>query len=134
MTRRKVDNEMKLTKKITIRVPIPFYQRMEKWLDQSNCNTMAELARSIVCKEQILWYHKDASLESTAIELAGIRKELNAIGKNINQVTHHFHGTENPNRKMFHALKVAEEYRKVGVKVDKLLTMVSEISQKWLQK
>lgn len=134
MTRRKVDSSAKLTRKITIRVSIPFYQKMEKWLEQSNCQTIAELTRSIVCKEQVIWYHKDASLESTALELAGIRKELNAIGKNINQITHLFHSVEFPNQKMFHALKVAEEYGKVGARVDKVLDMISEISKTWLQK
>ncbi|MBX2956178.1 MAG: hypothetical protein KF846_08475 [Cyclobacteriaceae bacterium] len=134
MTRRKVHSDAKLARKITIRLSEPFYRKMEKWLAQSNCQTMAELARSIVCKERIIWYHKDASLEATALELAGIRKELNAIGRNINQVTHHFHSTDIPGQKIFQALKVAEEYRKVGNKVDELLKMVSEISKTWLQK
>lgn len=134
MTRRKVDSEAKLTRKITIRLSEPFYRKMEKWLAQSNCQTITELVRSIVLKEQIIWYHKDASLESTAFELAGIRKELNAIGKNINQIVHHFHSVDKPNQKMFQALKVAGEYKKVGNKVDELLKMVSEISKTWLQK
>ena len=134
MTRRKVDTVVKLTKKITIRVSIPFYQKMEKWLAQSNCQTMAELARGMVYKEQIIWYHKNAELESTALELAGIRKELNAMGKNINQITNQFHIADTPNQKMFHTLKVADEYKKVGTRVDQLIAMVSEISKIWLQK
>lgn len=134
MTRRKVDRAIKLVRKITIRVSEPFYQKMEKWLERSNCQSLAELARSIIYKEKIIWYHKNAELDATAIELAGIRKELNAIGKNINQITHYFHGTDIPNRKIFHALKIVDEYKKVGVKVDHLLRMVSEISKAWLQK
>jgi len=134
MTRKKVDPAQKLTRKITIRVSIPFYQKMEKWLTQSNCQTIAELARSIVYKEKIIWYHKNAELESTALELATIRKELNAIGHNINQITHHFHLADTSSQKMFQTLKVGEEYKKVSVKVDQLLVMVSEISETWLQK
>lgn len=134
MTRRKVDRSVKLMKKITIRVSEPFYQKMERWLERSNCQSLAELARSIICKEKIIWYHKNAELDATAIELAGIRKELNAIGKNINQITHYFHSTDIPNQKIFHALKIVDEYKKVGAKVDHLLKMVSEISKTWLQK
>lgn len=134
MTRRKVDRSVKLIRKITIRVSDPFYLKMEKWLERSNCQTLAELARAIIYKEKIIWYHKNVELESTAIELSGIRKELNAIGRNINQITHYFHGTDIPNQKIFHALKVADEYKKVGNKVDQLLKMVSEISNAWLQK
>jgi Arc/MetJ-type ribon-helix-helix transcriptional regulator len=134
MTRRKADPSVKLTRKLTIHLSQSYYEKLERWLSHSNCRTASELVRAILYREQINWYHKDASLESTAIELAAIRKELNAIGKNINQITHSFHATDIPNQKMFHALKVADEYKKVGNKVDELLRMVSEISKTWLQK
>lgn len=99
----------------------------------SNCRTVTELARAILYREEILWKHKDATLESTALELAGIRKELKAIGNNINQITHRFHSADAPNQKLIHAVKVAEEYKKVGQRVDKLLAIASQISKKWLQ-
>ena len=134
MTRRKADPSVKLAHKVTIHLSQPYYEKLERWLSHSNCRTVSELVRAILYREQINWYHKDASLESTAIELAAIRKELNAIGKNINQITHSFHTADIPNQKMFHALRVADEYKKVGQKVDELLRMVSEISKTWLQK
>lgn len=133
MTRRKVDRKAKLVKKVTVRMSESFYNRMEEWLANSNCRSLAELARAILYREQIVWYHKDAKLESTAIELAGIKKELNAIGRNINQITHRFHSTDLPNQKMFHALKISDEYKKVGDKVDKLLVTTAIISKKWLR-
>lgn len=134
MTRRKVDPSLKITHKVTIHLSQAYFQKLQGWLSQSNCRSVSELARSILYREQINWYHMDASLESTAIELATIRKELNAIGRNINQITHHFHMAEAANQKMFHALKVADQYKKVGVKVDELLKIVSEISKAWLRK
>lgn len=134
MTRRKLEETQRLTRKITIRVPDPFFKKMESWLANTNCQTIAELARCMVCKEQVIWYHKDASLESVAQELSAIRKELNAIGKNINQITHAFHDKEFPDQKLDQAIRVAEEYRKVGSKVDQLLSMTSEIVKTWLQK
>ncbi|MBX2968254.1 MAG: plasmid mobilization relaxosome protein MobC [Cyclobacteriaceae bacterium] len=134
MTRRKVDPATKITHKVTVHLSQAYFEKLQRWLDHSNCRSVSELARSILYKEQINWYHKDASLESTALELAGIRKELNAIGRNINQLTRHFHSTEIPGHKMFHALKVADEYKKVGSKVDEILKTVSEISKTWLRK
>lgn len=134
MTRRKVDPAVRITHKVTIHLSQSYFEKLHRWQSHSNCRSVSELARSILYKEQINWYHKDASLESTALELALIRKELNAIGKNINQITYYFHITETPNKKMFHALKVADEYKKVGNKVDELLKIVSEISKTWLRK
>jgi hypothetical protein len=131
MTRRKVDQDEQLTRKIGLRVSDPFYKKMEGWLEHSNCQSVAELARSILYKEQIIWYQKDASLDSTAAELAGIKKELKAIGTNINQVTRYFNGTDVPNQKIFQALKILDDYKRVGHKVDDLLTVIADLTKRW---
>jgi hypothetical protein len=129
MTRRKINENELLVHKIGLRVSDPFYRKMEGWLSQSNCRTMAELARLILYKEQVIWYHKDVSGESLAVELTAIRKELNAIGANINQVTRYFNGTAIPSQKIFEALKILDEYKKVNDKVARLMTMISELSK-----
>lgn len=134
MTRRKVDRKAKLVRKVTVRMSDTFYERMEGWLANSNCQTLAELARRILYREEIIWYHKDASMDSTIAELALIRKELNAIGININQITRHFHSADTTNQKVLQALKVVEEYKKVGHKLDRVMDVTSEITKKWLQK
>lgn len=133
MTRRKVDRTAKLARRVTIRMSDPFYKRMEGWLENSNCQTLSELARSILYREEIIWKHTDSSLESAAIELAGIKKELNAIGKNINQITHHFHTTDSAKEKFYDSRRVGEEYKKVGEKVNMILAIATELSKKWLQ-
>ncbi len=133
MTRKKADKGAKLTRLIGLRVSDSFYRRLEEWLEKSNCQSVTEMTRSILYREEILWKHTDASLESTAIELAGIRKELNAIGNNINQITHHFHTTDSAREKFYDSQRVDKEYKKVSDKVDKLLAIASELSKKWLQ-
>lgn len=100
----------------------------------SDCQSMGELARRILSKERITYFIKDASMDAPMEELSRIRKELNAIGTNINQITHSFHNTDLANQKTLHALKVAEQYKKVGDKVDQLLAIVSQMAKKWLQK
>jgi hypothetical protein len=134
MTRRKISEDKKLTQKITVRLPIPFFKKLEKWLSNTNCRTVTEVARRILLREKVIWYHKSAELEAVAIELALIRKELNAMGRNINQITHRFHTSDHAAQKMFQAMKAADEYRKVGNKVDQLMKIVSDIAKKWLQK
>jgi hypothetical protein len=129
MTRRKIDENELLIHKIGLRVSGPFYRKMEGWLSQSNCQTMAELARLILYREQVIWYHKDEFAESVSVEMTAIRKELNAIGTNINQVTRYFNGTAIPSQKIFEALKILDEYKKVNDKVVRLMTMISELSK-----
>jgi len=126
-------NSEKLTKVIGVRVSEAFYNQLEDKRKQTNCQSLGEMVRAILYKEKIMFYYTDASLNATALELAGIRKELNLIGNNINQITKSFHAAGSESQKMFYALRVAEDYKKVGEKVDKLLIMISEIAKKWLQ-
>ena len=122
-----------MTRLIGLRISDSFYRRLEELRANSNCRTVTELARAILYREEIVWKHRDARLETTALELADIRKELNAIGKNINQITHRFHLADTPSQKLLNAVKVAEQYEKVGQRVDKLLAIAAKISEKWLQ-
>jgi len=128
MTRRKVQGDALLTCKIGLRVSVPFYKKMEGWLEKSNCQTVAELARQILYKEEIIWYHKDASFEATAVELAGIRKELKAIGININQVTRYFNSKSIPADKVYDVLVILDEYKKVDAKVELVYALMGELS------
>jgi hypothetical protein len=57
-------------------------------LQNSDCHFMGELVRSILSREKITIYQKDVSFDAPMEELIRIRKELNAIGVNINQITH----------------------------------------------
>ena len=72
-------------------------------------------------------------MNSTMEELVGIRKELKAIGININQLVKRFHSTSQQTQKAFYAIKTIELYEKVETKVDRLLVLVSTLTQKWLQ-
>jgi hypothetical protein len=66
--------------------------------------------------------------------LAGIHAQINAIGRNINQITHHFHVADDPKKKLYLALNVAAEYKKVGKKVEELMALIEAVAKKWLSK
>jgi len=127
------DRERLLCHPVRTRVTEKVYRRLEKIKAQSNCRSIGEVARKVLSREKILVLHRDASLSGPMEELAGIRKELKAIGVNVNQLTRSHHGSTRETQKAFYALKVAEEYRKVGPKVERLLSIVSQIADRWLQ-
>jgi len=131
---RKQKHKERLTRIFSVRVSDRFFDRLEEIRKNSNCQYIGEVARRILYREEIIWYHKDASMDSTIAELALIRKELNAIGININQITRHFHSADTTNQKVLQALKVVDEYKKVGHKLDRIMDITSEITKKWLQK
>lgn len=132
MASRKYNKSEPLDHLIGVRVSTPFYNKLEGLRKESNCQTLGEFARQILQREEIIWYHKDATMDGVAAELAGIKKELKAIGTNINQVTRYFNSTALPSQKIFEALKILDEYKKVSNKVDNLLTIITNL--KWSPK
>jgi hypothetical protein len=126
--------EQLLTRHIQTKVTEDVYQRLDQLRGKSDCQTMGELARRILSKDKIKLFHTDASLNAPMEELTSIRKELNAIGTNINQITHSFHTAQTENQKNYQALRIVEEYKKVGLRVDRLYELISQLSKKWLQK
>lgn len=135
MSRKKAKDQSKLyTYPVRTRVTESVYNRLNSFLGNGDCHSIGEVARRVLSREKILYVLKDGSMDSAMEELVAIRKELNAIGVNINQITHHFHNASTPNQQLFHALKVAEQYNKVGDQVELLLDRISSLAKTWLQK
>src|SRR5258706_59848 len=84
--------------------------------------------------EKIFFYYIDGTIKIPFEELAGIHSAINAIGRNINQITRHFHETDDAKKKIYLSLNVAAEYRKVGKKEEELMTLIEAIARKWLDR
>ncbi|MBD1366601.1 mobilization protein [Mucilaginibacter sp. ZT4R22] len=135
MSRKKAeDQDELLTHPIIMRVTEKQFLKLEQILANSNCQSIGEVARMILQKQRILYFHKDVSMNGPMEELSSIRKELKFIGHNINQLTRSFHVSKHEAQKNFFIIKVADRYEKVEEKVDRLLLIISQLSAKWLQK
>jgi hypothetical protein len=135
MTRKKVNEpEDLLSHNLIIRVTENTYNRLEELRKDSNNRSIAAVARKILSGQKINLYHHDVSLNPVMEELALIRKELKAIGVNINQITRSFNQDRTGTSRAYHITKVAELYKQVDIKVDRLLKIISKLAEKWLQK
>jgi hypothetical protein len=131
---KKPDLEALLVHRIRTRVNNRTLCRLQSLLVNSNCHTIAQLVRHILSNERIIVFNTDVTVQEPVRQLIQIREQLRAIGVNVNQITHHFHKADSAEEKVFHSLKVADEYAKVGEKVDVLINMVAEIGERWLQR
>jgi hypothetical protein len=135
MARRKSATPEKLfTCSIRTRVTAATFRRLEKMIGKSDCHSVGEVARKILSNQEIKVFYVDASLDQTMEQLALIRKELKAIGININQITKRYNSTWEEKGKAFYAIKVTELFKPVEERVDKLLVIVSKLAAIWLQK
>jgi hypothetical protein len=123
-----------LTQVIMLRLTESAYQKLEKIQRNSDCQSVPEIIRRIIEKEKITWYHKDASMDAPMEILIGIQKELKAIGTNINQVTRHYNGSQTEGQRYHHLQAALQYYKQVDTKVSLLLSLISQLAKKWLQK
>lgn len=84
MPRPKMIDKQRLSHLICVRVNSAVYEKLTALQKQTDCRSICELARKIPPKERIVFLKKDISMSGPMEELALIRKELKAIGININ--------------------------------------------------
>jgi negative regulator of replication initiation len=135
MPRKKLkDQDAILSHNLIIRVSEELFRKLDKLYGESDCQSIGEVARKILSSEKINCFYRDVSIHAPMEEMALIRKELKAIGININQITRSFNQDKAETHRAFYVLKVADLYKKVDEKVDRLLIIISQLAEKWLQK
>jgi len=122
-----------LSQLIIVRVTQKVFDKLENLQKKSNCQSIGEVARKILSRENILMLHRNISMNGPMEELALIRKELKSIGVKINQQTRNYNAVKEDHKKAFYYLKTADLYKQVGDKVDTLLMIVQKLALKWLQ-
>lgn len=132
MTRRKLMNREALLKhKVGVRFDEKTYNKLKAWVEQTNTSTVGELVRKIIMKEKVTFYVRDISMEEPTAELIRIRKEINAIGVNINQLIRAHNTANGLDERLSRAVRIYELYQKVTDKVNEVWKEVNEMSRKW---
>lgn len=133
MRNKKQHKEERLTHLVRTRVTETTHKRLMELKQNSNCSTIGEVARKILSREKIACFYIDVTMNAPMEELATIRKELKAIGINVNQQTRYFHTSKNDTQRSFYFMKTAALYNDVDLRVNRLLDLVGKMSIKWLQ-
>lgn len=131
--RKKVKEPDALKYDIKLRVNQQHYDRLCRLLSQSRYKNMSELLRDIVCERQVITYTRDESLGVVMEELVGIRKELNAIGTNVNQAVKQIHKTMDKSKTLLLGMEVSDLLRRVEQQNRELFPIISQLAKKWLQ-
>ncbi len=117
-----------------LRVSKATFDRLENIRSNSDCRTIPEVVRRIIDKDKIIFFHKDATMDAPMEILIGLQKELRAIGININQITRNFNSMAGERQRWYQIKRAAQYYNQVDTKVSLLLSLISQLAKKWLQK
>lgn len=69
-----------------IRLSTEEKQQLEKAVQQTTCRNISDYARKVLQKKPVVVRVRDESKEELLNEVTALRKELNAIGSNFNQL------------------------------------------------
>ena len=134
MARRKAQQSDLLQHKIQTRVNQAKFNQLTELAKKAANGSTSDLLRDILYNREIKVRTIDKSLSELMPELIRLRREVNSIGNNINQITRYFHQSPDDTRKVFYATRVAGLYSSTNSKVEELLQLIEELGKRWLQK
>jgi len=126
--------DLNYTHIIRTRVTEKTYRKLEAMVGNSNCHSIGEVARKILSRDRIVTYTQDNTLDNFMEQLILLRRELNAIGNNINQVTHQVHLAQNPDQKDATIAGMLPQLKIVEGRLTEAVNLIQQLGQKWLQK
>ena len=130
---------MKQTKKIrtvwlTIRLNEDEERTLNKFYDQSTSNSLSEYARDVLLREPIVFLYRNQTAEHFLAEMVLLKNELNAIGKNFNQVVHKLHTLDHDADIKAWAILNESSKKTLIKKVDEIKEKMNQIFEQWSQK
>lgn len=132
MGRKKRKDSEALKHKIFTRVNDETYKKLTGLLSQHPTNDMSCLLRTILTNRPVKVFVHDQSMDLLMEELASIRKEINVIGMNVNQIAKLFNTYTAPQQKAFFARIGYKEYLRLESKIDRTIELIGILGKKWL--
>ena len=130
---------MKDEKKVrTILLPIRLNEdekeKLNSLFDKTTCNSLSEYARSVLLNEPVIVRYRNQTADEFLAEMILLKNELNAIGKNFNQVVHKLHTLDHvPEIKTWAILNEASKKTLMN-KMAEIIHRMNQIHELWSQK
>jgi hypothetical protein len=121
------------TRKITLRLTAEEYLKIEQKWKASTCRKLSDYLRKHLFDKSVTTFYRNQSLDDFVEETISLRKELNAIGINLNQTVKKLHTLQQiPEFKVW-IISFEIDRRIINDKIDKIEKHTSKITDKWLR-
>lgn len=118
---------------LNVRVPTTEHQRLQQLYQSTTCRTFSEFIRAVLLSRKIITTTRNQSLDDAVAELSKLRAELNAIGKNINQVVKILHAAITPRERNFAMDTLTRHLEQFTRTQAAIQQQINGIAGQWLQ-
>ncbi|HEU5363999.1 MAG TPA: plasmid mobilization relaxosome protein MobC [Hanamia sp.] len=122
------------TKWLTIRLNEQEENKLKNLLKKTTANSISEYARDVLLKEPVTILFRNQSADEFLTEMILLKKELNAIGNNFNQVVHKLHTLDHVADIKTWAVMNEKSKNIFMNKIAEITEKMNEIYIQWLQK
>ena len=122
------------SKWLTIRLNEDEEKKLNNLYSKTTSNGLSEYARDVLLKQPVNVIYRNQTADEFLAEMVLLKNELNAIGKNFNQVVHKLHTLDHVSEIKAWAI-LNESSKKIFMKkIQEIKEKANQIYQQWLQK
>ncbi len=133
--RKQKNDDEKLKNGIRIRLTKEEFEKLKDLKENSyNIKNTSQLVRYILFNKKLITYTRDKNFDKTIEEITNLRKEFNAVGNNINQITKVINTLKNQNAISEQHNNIIKCFNDLIIIKQKLEEKFTILTKKWLQK
>lgn len=132
MVKMESDNN-KRTRRITLRLTPGEYELLERKWKETTCRKLSGYLRSVIFGEPVVKVYRNRSMDDLIGELTRLRRELNHVGHNFNQVTKKLHTIDEATALKAWLISYEVQRKTLFSKMDSINQQVAKIAQEWLR-
>lgn len=121
------------TRKITLRLSPEEYAKIEQKWKASTCRKLSDYLRKHLFDKSITTTYRNQSLDDFIEETVVLRKELNAIGSNLNQAVKKLHTLQQIPEFRVWIISFEIDIKIINGKIEGIKSYTCKITDKWLQ-
>ena len=119
---------------LTVRLNEDEEKKLNKFYSRTTSNSLSEYARDVLLREPVNVLYRNQSADEFLTEMILLKKELNAIGNNFNQVVHKLHTLDHIAEIKGWTILNESSKKNFMKKVDEIKEKMNQIYCQWLQK
>ncbi|MEJ7693495.1 plasmid mobilization relaxosome protein MobC [Daejeonella sp.] len=122
------------TRKVTVRFGREEFRQVESSFRKTTFRKLSEYVRAMLLGKAKTVIYRDRSMDELLEELILLRRELNAIGNNLNQTVHKLNAAPDIPESKFWLSMIATLRDKLEPQVGTIKERINQFSEQWSQK